>query len=310
MRKLLIVLLVGVVGAALYFSFDWAMGAVIHNRAAVMVPDLTGKGVPEALSLLSQAHLGMVKESEQFDKNYPAGTVIRQNPPPGMTVREGRVIRITLSQGGETLFVPDLTGQPLRNAQTSLQNAGLSIGEIEHRPSLRFEKDQVMSTDPPSGAVVSKNALVNVVLSDGPPGSDVLLIPDFVGKTLQEVKAWTSSHQVSLTVKEEANINKAEGEILMQTPTGDSPLHPGDPLVVVANTALTSTTGPHVHYDVPQGTSDKDIRILVMDESGEREVFRKSQSPGSRIDFPVEVKGHARARVLVNGIMVEEQELQ
>ena len=56
------------------------------------------------------------------DKRTPAGTIIRQSPSAGMMVREGRVIKITLSQGGETLIIPDLTAQPFRNAQTTLQN--------------------------------------------------------------------------------------------------------------------------------------------------------------------------------------------
>jgi serine/threonine-protein kinase len=295
---------------AAYFSFTWAVGAIIHSRTVVMVPDLNGKSATDALTLLSQTHLGLLKEGEQFDKRYPAGTILRQNPPAGMMVREGRLIKITLSQGGETLFVPDLTSQPFRNAQTMLQNVGLGVGEVENRPSLRFEKDQVISTDPPSGAIVSKNALVNVVLSAGPPGADTLLAPDFIGKTLADVKSWAAEHQLTLAVREEADISKAPGEILMQAPMVDSPLHPGETLTVVSNTGAVAASGPHVHYEVPQGASDRDIRILVIDETGEREVYRKAEAPGSRIDFPVTVKGRARARVLVNGILVEEQDLQ
>ena len=309
-RRWVPLVLVALAASLVYFSFKWAIGAVIHSRAVVMVPDLNSKSVSEALTLLSQSRLGLIKEGEQFDKRFPAGTIIRQNPPAGMMVREGRLIKITLSQGGETLFVPDLTGQPFRNAQTALQNASLGEGEIERRPSLRFEKDQVMASDPPAAAVVSKNALVNLILSDGPPGSDVLLVPDFIGKTLPEVKSWAASHQIPVSVREEADITKQSGEILMQAPVADSPLHLGDALTVVANTGVISSNGPHVHYEVPQGASDRDIRILVIDGNGEREVFRQAQAPGSKIDFPVNVKGRARARVLVNGILVEEQDLQ
>src|SRR3989338_3387501 len=203
-RWMPVVFLMGVI-AGVYFSFKWAIGAVIHSRPVVMVPDLNGKSVSDALTLLSRTHLGLIKEGEQFDKRFPAGTIVRQNPTAGMMVRERHVIKITLSQGGETLFVPDLTGQPFRNAQTLLQNVGLGVGEVENRPSLRFEKDQVMTTDPPSGAVVSKNALVTIVLSAGPPGTDVLLAPDFVGKTLPEVKSWASLHQIPVAVREESD---------------------------------------------------------------------------------------------------------
>lgn len=293
-----------------YFSFEWAVGAVIHDRKVSMVPDLTSKSVSDALNLLQEGHLGLAKEGEQFDKSYPAGTIVRQNPPAGMMVREGRIIRVTLSQGGETLFAPDLIGQPMRNAQTTLQNIGLSIGEIDHRPSLRFEKDQVMESDPPAGAVVAKNTLVNIILSDGPPAADVLLVPDFVGHPLDDAKTWTTSHQISISVREETDISKPQGQITMQSPTADSPIHAGDTLTLVSNSGSVSGQGPHIHYDVPQGSSDKDIRILMIDESGEHEVFRQAQAPGTKVDFNVQPKGHARARIFVNGIMVQEQELQ
>ena len=61
---------------------------------------------------------------------------------------------------------------------------------------------------------------------------------------------------------------------------------------------------------MPQGASDRDIRVSVIDETGEREVFRRSQAPGSKVELHVQPKGHARARIFVNGVMVEEQPLQ
>jgi serine/threonine-protein kinase len=150
------------------------------------------------------------------------------------------------------------------------------------------------------------------VLSDGPPGADVLLTPDFVGRSLQKAKEWTSSHQVSLTEREETDLSKPEGEVLLQSPTADSPIRAGDTLTVVINQTSGGTVeqGPRIYYELPQGASDRDVRILVVDETGEREVFRKAQAPGSKIDFHVQPKGRARARIFVNGVMIEEKELQ
>jgi len=297
-----------------YMVFDWAMGAVIHSRKVVVVPDLSSKGVNDALNMLSPLGLGLEKEGEQFDKRFPAGSIVRQTPVAGMSVREGRVVRVTISQGGETIFVPNLVGEPLRETQTALQNVGLSVGEIERRPSLKFEKDKVMMTDPAAGSIISKNGLVNLVLSDGPPAADVMLIPDFVGETLPKAKSWASGHQMSVATREEADISKPDGEILMQSPTGDTPIHSGDTLTLVVNRPAASSAldgqGVRIYYEVPQGASDRDIRISVLDETGEREVFRRSQPPGSKVDIRVQPKGRARARVFVNGVMVQEETLQ
>ena len=298
--------------AGAYLSFDWAIGAAIHNRKVVVVPDLSAKAVNDALNGLGPLGLGLEKEGEQFDKRFPAGTIVRQTPVAGMSVREGRIIRVTVSQGGETLFVPVLVGQPFRNTQTSLQNLGLSIGEIEHRPSLKFEKDQVMATDPPASAIIAKNGLVNLVISDGPPAADILLVPDFVGDTAAKAGTWTAAHQVIISTREESDVGKPEGIVIMQSPTADSPIRAGDTLTLVVNhpTSVANAQGPRIYYEVPQGASDRDIRISLMDETGEREIFRQSQAPGSKVELHVQPKGHARARIFVNGIMVEEQPLQ
>lgn len=312
-KKIIFWVLSGFALGIAYFSFEWAVGAVIHYRRVVMVPDLSGKSVSEALNLVSPLHLGLEKEGEQFDKRFPAGTIVRQSPLPGMMVREERLLRITLSQGGETLFVPDLVGQPVRNAQTAVQNVGLSLGEIEHRPSLRFQKDAVMSTDPPAGAVVGKSALVSLVVSDGPPGADVLLMPDFVGKNVSEARNWASARQIPFSERDEADPGRGVGEIMQQAPSADSPIRPGDTLTVVVNqpnAVVPAQAGVHIHFEVPQGSSDRDVKIMVVDESGTREVFRQAQAPGSRVDLDVQPKGHARARIFVNGIMAEEQPLQ
>ncbi len=299
-----------------YLAFDWAVGAVIHSRQVVQVPDLSSKSVHDALNLLSPLHLGIVKEDEQFDKRFPAGAIIHQTPRAGMPVRSGRIIRVVLSQGGETLFVPDLASQPLRNAQTTLQNMGLSIGEIEHKPSLKFDKDLVMASDPAAGSIISKNGLVSLVVSEGKPSGDVLLVPDFSSENVMKAKAWAEENRLQVSIKEEANISRAEGEVLLQSPPADSAVHQGLVLTLVVNRLGKSSEdgasepGIRIYYEVPQGASDRDVRVSVVDEAGEREVFRKSQAPGSKIDIHVQPKGHARARIFVNGVVVQEQALQ
>src|SRR5690242_10338207 len=71
-RKVGPYLLIGVVIVLAYLSFDWAVGAAIHNRKVVLVPDLSSKAVNDALNQLSPLGLGLEKEGEQFDKRFPA----------------------------------------------------------------------------------------------------------------------------------------------------------------------------------------------------------------------------------------------
>src|SRR3990167_3337634 len=105
----------------LFFTLNWAVKTAVHAQKDVVVPDLTGQSLYEALDVLSRLNLGLKQEGAEFNDQVPVGTVLRQLPPAGMSVRESKVIRVTLSQGGESIFVPDLEGQSLRSAEIALR---------------------------------------------------------------------------------------------------------------------------------------------------------------------------------------------
>jgi len=63
------------------------------------------------------------------------------------------------------------------------------------------------------------------------------------------------------------------------------------------------------HYELAQGGSDSQVRIVLVDKYGERELFNGQRSPGSKIDVPVQTAGGARVKIYINGILVEEQDL-
>src|SRR5688572_18215018 len=116
-KKSEILLLSAVLLIVFGFIFNWALKGAIHYQKDVIVPDLMGKALPEALDILSSHNLGLKKEGAEFNDTVPAGTVLRQQPGSGALVREGRIIRITVSQGGETVFVTELVGMSLRSSE-------------------------------------------------------------------------------------------------------------------------------------------------------------------------------------------------
>ena len=167
------VLRVGGVGLALfiltYALFSWTMETVIHNRKEVMVPDIAGKSSVNALQALSEMNLAMKIEGYEFNETVPIGTVLRQTPEAGATVREGKIVRVVFSQGGESVFTPNLIGLPLRNAELLLRQRQLVLGEVSESYSLKAEKGTVLSQDPKPELSVSKNTMVQVAVSAGAP---------------------------------------------------------------------------------------------------------------------------------------------
>lgn len=223
---------------AIYFAFQWTMAAIVHHRPVRSVPDLKGKSVLESLELLSQANLALKKDGEQFDSSTPAGTVLEQNPAAGSKVREGKIVRVTVSQGGEKVLVPSLAGLELREAEIQLRQKNLALGELSEIYSLRFAQNRVVSQDPEPNGVAEKNSLVSLTVSKGSPPEGTLLVPDFTSKPLEEAQKWAKSHKVEISsVVQESSLQGSPGTVLRQDPRADSVLNKSASLklVVVSN---------------------------------------------------------------------------
>ncbi len=312
----LVEVLVVFVGLSLlsYFSLKWAMEGIIHYRREVVVPDLKGKSVQAALDLVSPMNLSLRKESDEFNDGVPIGAILRQAPSAGTTVREGKAIRIVVSQGGETVFVPSLVGLPLRNAELLLRQRQMQLGEVSESYSLRTEKGMVLSQDPKGESSVEKRALVNVVVSAGRPPAGIVLMPDFRQKNVVDAQAWAQGLGVVVKVSTDPTSLFPSGSILTQDPAPDAVVPSGGPVNFLASGRPKVSGGgaaamKSLHYELPQGSSESLVRIVVIDPYGEREIFNGLRSPGSKIDLAIPDTGASRVRIFVNAVLVEEREL-
>ncbi|MHB9154888.1 MAG: PASTA domain-containing protein [Endomicrobiales bacterium] len=298
----------------IYLLFNWTMSALIHSRKEVMVPDLKGKSLQEAVAVLSPLNLGLRKDGEVPDQNLPAGMIMRQTPLAGMPVREGKIVRVTISEGGTVIYVPDVTGQAVRSAEITIRSSGLTLGEESSRYSLMYKKDRVITQDPAPGSIAEKDVMVNLVISAGLPTGNIKLMPDFRGKNISEARGWAEQNGFSVEILEEAAGLAAPGSILRQDPAPDSDLSgTGKIIFSVAGTGSQDAGSPRqgmmFHYEIPQGGGDRQVRLTLLDENGERELFQGVRPPGTKLDIPVNGKGHARVRVFVNSILVEERDV-
>ena len=205
-----------------YFAFNWAIGSIIHNRKEQIVPDLRNKSVDAVLDILGPLNLAVRKEGSEVHEAIPIGSIVRQMPPPGTTVRSGKVIRVVVSQGGETVFVPSLTGLPLRNAEMLLRQRLLLLGEVSESYSIRMDKGRVMSQDPEGDSSEEKNALVNVVVSAGRPPREIVLMPDFRQQQISKALSWADELELAVWVTTETASLFPNGAVLTQEPPPDS----------------------------------------------------------------------------------------
>jgi serine/threonine-protein kinase len=310
--KLFFALFVCVFFAGLIFvASDWALGALIHTRKEVPVPDLTQKPVSQALGLLAQQNLALKQAGVEFSPNVPPGSVLRQIPTAGSTVREGRVIRVWISEGDEMVFVPNTVGTVLRDGQLAIRQAGLVVEKVENAYSLTYEKGTILSQTPKADSLVQKGTGVALVLSDGEPPASVVLVPNFKGKKLAEATLWASTQDINLIIHEDENSIFPNGIIAVQRPAADTQIAPKSnvDITVSRRTAADNEKSYHLHYEMPQGKNANRVRVTVEDETGETEILNDMKQPGSKIDIEIPYTARATIRVFSDGILVREREV-
>ena len=146
-----------------------------HNQK-IAVPDLAKLSLMDAEKALSDADLSfIVIDSASFNPEYPAKSIIEQNPEAGDFVKEGRKIYLTLNPSSfRKLAIPNVIGKTKRQVVTQLTSAGFKIGKSTFIPDIGrnvVRKLKFNGKELKSGALVPKNSVIDLVLGDGKLGS-------------------------------------------------------------------------------------------------------------------------------------------
>lgn len=125
---LMFVLLVGFPVLGLQF-----LGSYTHHGEKVEVIDVVGQNVYEAEMALSSLGLEAVVADSTYQRNMPAGVIVRQVPKAGNEIKSGRIVYLTKNLDHEPLVVlPDLVGNcSRREAEAQLRSLGFRLTEDE-----------------------------------------------------------------------------------------------------------------------------------------------------------------------------------
>ncbi len=129
------------------------------------VPDVTGKKVEIAKSILEGRGFRIYTEDAISDPTVPDGAVSKQDPVPGQKVRKGSTVKVWPNGAGGA--VPVLRNIPLPQATVMLQQAGLKLGQVTMQSSDSVPKDAVIASQPPFGAQIGRDAAVDLIISAG-----------------------------------------------------------------------------------------------------------------------------------------------
>jgi beta-lactam-binding protein with PASTA domain len=137
------------------------------------VPDLRGLTLDDATGRIEAAGLAGGAVARRESRQAQEGTVLAQDPLPGMRVEPGAAVSLVVAVAPPpTVAVPDLAGMPRAEAARALKAAGLAIGEVSEKeggkPGLVLAQAPKPGTEVPPGSpvslVVSSDIAVQVLI--------------------------------------------------------------------------------------------------------------------------------------------------
>ncbi|MFH9814209.1 Stk1 family PASTA domain-containing Ser/Thr kinase [Streptomyces sp. NPDC017230] len=218
----------------------------INSGQFTKVPPVLSKTEAQARDRLDDAGLDVGKVRHAYSDTVERGKVISTDPGVGTRIRKNDSVSFTVSDGPDTVKLPDIQGYKLDRARKLLKDEGLEPGMVTRAFSEDVPQGFVVSTKPATGTTVRAGSAVALVVSKGSPVD----VPDVTGDDLADARADLTEAGLKVEVAtEQVNSEHDKGRVARQTPDPGSRAAKGDTVT------LTVSKGPEM-IEVPDVVGD------------------------------------------------------
>lgn len=149
-----------VIGAAIliYLIFTNSSNLLFSNRDDVTIINFVDMTLDEYRASEYNTLLKL-QQAEEYNSTYPAGTIIRQNPKAGRTVKEGQKITLTVSLGTQYVTIPETKNMVASDAEQTLKDMGLNVLQKPMQDNT-VANGAVIYTSPAAGETVEGDSTV------------------------------------------------------------------------------------------------------------------------------------------------------
>ncbi|MCC7159661.1 MAG: PASTA domain-containing protein [Ignavibacteria bacterium] len=215
--KKIIIVFGALIIAVLLMNFV-VMPWYVRHDTLVKVPSVVGLSFEDAKKQLDDAGLEGMQGDIRYDPTKPIGTVVDQNPPSELIVKDGRRIYLIIS-GGEQLYdVPNLVGRTLREAKFVLGQRNLEVQEVEYKNSVQYPGGIVLAQVENAGSKVKKGTKIGLIISSGMESGDIK-VPDLTGKNIEEAKKLLQASKLTVgKINYQPSVNVPINAVIDQYP--------------------------------------------------------------------------------------------
>lgn len=262
----------------------------------ISMPNLVGMSYDEVRNTEEYSQFNFIIEERAMTDQYEAGIIYYQNVTAGTQVRANRTIRIKVSDGITTLYVPNLVGQDVSAAEQTLYDMGLDYSiRTQETEDDSIPADQVLSTDPPAGTQIEQNAIITLYISRGSVTA-ALRVPDVRGRTQEDATARLEAVGLQVSVTE-VDSDQAPGIVVEQSiaPNEFVP-EDGTITISVSNGSDYQKTVP-IQISFPSDANDAEYTMVLYMDGIDIGSLTINPSSGS---VSLNVNGQGQQEVIVS----------
>ncbi len=127
---------------ALLLGVNYGLDWYTHHGESIRVPNIEGMRITKAREMMNEHGLDIIVTDSGYNRRLPADCVLTQNPGPGLTVKGGHVIYVTInSSNSPSVAIPDVVdNSSYREAEARLISLGFKVLDPQY---VTGEKDWV-----------------------------------------------------------------------------------------------------------------------------------------------------------------------
>ena len=269
--------------------------AVISGGQGNAVPDVTNKTITEATTTLEQSGFKVGTVTRTYSETVEEGKVISQDPAAGLRRQSGSAINLVVSQGAETVSVPNLSNMTADEAVAALQKAGLKAVAGTAEYSTTVKQGCVVSQNPASGQTVAKGSTVEYILS---LGVETISVPNVVNYSESEATSTLKNAGFTVQIQRGYSSTVDAGYVYQQDPSSGK-LDKGGAVTIYVSKGTDKVSVPNVYGTTASDASNtltaKGFNVILAEGEWGDVVYNQSPSSGTSAEAGTTVYLYARS---------------
>lgn len=265
------------------------------DEDSVYVPNVVNYNLDEAQKKIEDVQLITQIVGKTNSDYIPKNMVLTQGIQDGEIVKVGTVLEITISAGGQLVYIPDLQGMTREDAAKTLDELGVYYDIKEEKSDIAI--GCVTEQNFEEGAALEKGSSIVITLSTGTDNIDENVdttVPDMVGKTWAEAVDMSGKSKLYIyKTSVEYSERYPKGQVISQNVTAGDKVKQGTEVGVVVSLGIKMTRVPDVQYKtlaeaesiLNEANLVVDIQYENSDTVARDHVIRQSVEYGTEVEM-------------------------